>query len=75
MTAPIKSFHTHAEGELKGWWGRVIHPAHLKQETRKLNENPLAEETAWSEDVSSASLESINAAAEAAIRRHSNLTQ
>jgi len=31
VTAVIYDIHTHAEGRDHGWWGDVVHPAHLDE--------------------------------------------
>ena len=36
MTAIVESYHTHAEGADKGWWGELIHPAHLDNANRPI---------------------------------------
>ncbi len=45
MTAIVKSFHTSALGELHGWWGDAIHPAHAGQDGK------LISATAWHKEV------------------------
>lgn len=52
MTAILESYHTHAEGADKGWWGMKWHPAHFDEHNKEI------EGTKWSLEVhNAASLE------------------
>ena len=46
MTKIILSYHTHAQGAEKGWWGEMTHPAHFDEDWKEIKG------TAWKIKVS-----------------------
>lgn len=49
MSAVVKEFHTHAKGEMFGWWGSATHSVHLDEKGEPI------EGTEWRENISGAS--------------------